>query len=134
MPLPQRGSVTLKGVTFAFNSADITVDSHAVLDSLASGLKQHPRLKVQIQGYTDSKGSARYNLKLSQRRADAVREYLIDQGVGSGQLTARGFGKSDPVASNSTEAGRAMNRRVVVFVVSNPNDVPTKGQGTTQPP
>jgi OmpA-OmpF porin, OOP family len=130
--IPTRGSVTLEGVTFAFNSADLTDSSRPVLDDTASGLKQHPGLKVEIQGYTDSVGSARYNVRLSQRRANAVRDYLVQQGVDPGQLTARGYGKADPVASNATAEGRAMNRRVVLFVLSNPGAVEVQGQGSTR--
>jgi OOP family OmpA-OmpF porin len=130
--MPTRGSVTLTGVTFAFNSSNLTESSRPVLDDVANGLKQHPRLKVEIQGYTDSVGSARYNMKLSQRRADAVRDYLIQQGVPDDQLRARGYGKANPVASNSTAEGRAQNRRVVLFVRSNPGDVEVKGQGSTR--
>jgi OmpA-OmpF porin, OOP family len=130
--IPTSGSVTLEGVTFAFNSADLTDSSRPVLDDTASGLKQHPGLKVEVQGYTDSVGSSRYNLRLSQRRADAVRDYLVEQGVDAEQLTARGYGKADPVATNSTAEGRAQNRRVVLFVLSNPGAVAIKGQGSTQ--
>ncbi len=130
--IPTRGSVTLEGVTFAFNSADLTEASRPVLDDTASGLKEHAGLKVEIQGYTDGVGSARYNLALSQRRADAVRQYLIGQGVDPSQLTARGYGKADPVASNATAEGRARNRRVVLFVLSNPGAVEVKGQGSAR--
>jgi OOP family OmpA-OmpF porin len=102
-----------------------------VLDGVATGLKQHPRLKVELQGYTDSKGSVAYNMRLSGRRAQAVREYLIGDGVDPSQLTARGYGPEDPVASNRTADGRAQNRRVVLEVLSNPSDIKVKGQGST---
>jgi OOP family OmpA-OmpF porin len=99
---------------------------------MAEGLKKHPRVKVEIQGHTDSTGPAAYNVKLSQRRADAVRSYLIDSGVNGDQLVSRGYGAKEPVASNATVEGRAKNRRVVVFVISNPGDVKVEGQGSTQ--
>ncbi len=127
--VPSRGSVTLKGVTFAFNSARLDSSSDAELDRVASELKAHPLLKVELQGYTDSVGSLKYNMKLSQRRAQAVRQYLIGDGVSAGQLRARGYGPHDPIASNRTAAGRAENRRVVLEVLSNPNAVKVKGQG-----
>ncbi|MGH8148996.1 MAG: OmpA family protein [Steroidobacteraceae bacterium] len=130
--IPTSGSVTLVGVTFAFNSASLTESSRPVLDDTAQGLKEHSGIKVEVQGYTDGIGSARYNLGLSQRRADAVREYLIGQGVDPGQLTARGYGKSHPVATNATGAGRAENRRVVLYVLSNPAAVAVHGAGTAQ--
>jgi OmpA-OmpF porin, OOP family len=129
--IPPKGSVTLTGVTFAFDSARLTDSSRPVLDGVATGLKQHPRLNVELQGYTDSKGSVAYNMRLSGRRAQAVRDYLIGDGVDPSQLTARGYGPEDPVASNRTADGRAQNRRVVLEVLSNPNDIKVKGQGST---
>jgi OmpA-OmpF porin, OOP family len=130
--IPASGSVTLVGVTFAFNSAALTDSSDPILDDTARGLKEHPGLKVEVQGYTDGIGSVRYNLRLSQRRAQAVREYLIGQGVDASQLTARGYDKSHPVATNATAAGRAENRRVVLYVLSNPAAVTVHGAGTTR--
>lgn len=129
--LPSKGSVTLTGVTFALNSARLTDSSRPVLDGVASGLKQHPLIKVELQGYTDSTGSVAYNMRLSSRRALAVRDFLIGDGVEPSQLTARGYGPEHPVASNSTAEGRAQNRRVVLKVLSNPDAVKVKGQGAT---
>jgi OOP family OmpA-OmpF porin len=129
---PLKGSITLEGVTFEHNSSELTVASHPPLDEMADGLKKHTHLKVEIQGHTDSTGTPAYNLKLSQRRADAVRSYLVDSGVNSDQLVSRGYGQAQPVASNATAEGRAKNRRVVVFVVSNPGDVKVEGQGSAQ--
>ena len=123
--------MTLTGVTFAFDSANLTDSSRPVLDGVAGSLKQHPLVRVEVQGYTDSKGSLAYNIRLSRRRAQAVREYLLGEGVGASQLTARGYGPRDPVASNRTADGRARNRRVVLEVLSNPNSVAVKGQGST---
>ena len=130
--LPSRGSVTLKGVTFAFDSARLTASSRSVLQQVAAGLKHHPLLKVEIQGYTDSTGTVAYNLKLSQRRAEAVRQFVLAEGVAPGQLRTRGYGLADPIASNRTAAGRALNRRVVMKVLSNPNAVKVKGQRTAK--
>lgn len=129
--LPARGSVTLTGVTFAFNSAHLTDASSPVLDEVVAGLKQHPHLKVEVQGYTDSTGSVAYNVRLSRRRAQAVSDYLTGQGVDPTQLSARGYGPEHPVASNRTADGRSRNRRVVLEVLSNPNSVEVKGQGST---
>lgn len=129
--LPAHGSVTLTGVTFAHNKATLTTTSHELLDEMARGLRENPGLKIEIQGHTDSTGAAAYNEQLSQRRADAVREYLIEHGVSPSQVVARGYGESEPVASNATAAGRAANRRVVAKVLSNPNDVAIKGEGET---
>jgi outer membrane protein OmpA-like peptidoglycan-associated protein len=104
--------IVLRGVHFDFNKADIRSQDAAVLDEAAETLKSHPDVSVGVNGYCDSIGGAGYNLKLSQRRADAVVKYLADHGVSEGRLSAHGFGKTDFVASNSTEEGRAQNRRV----------------------
>ena len=128
---PLKGSITLEGVNFEHNSSELTVASHPALDAIADGLKKHPRLRVEVQGHTDSTGSPPYNMKLSQRRADSVRQYLLDSGAAGDQLVAKGYGQTQPVASNKTAAGRAKNRRVVMYVLSNPGDVKVEGAGST---
>jgi OmpA-OmpF porin, OOP family len=128
---PLKGSITLEGVNFETNSAALTVTSYPALDAIVDGLKKHPRVKVEIQGHTDSTGSAAYNLKLSQKRADSVRDYLVKDGVNPDQLQTKGYGQTQPAVSNATPAGRAKNRRVVMFVISNPGDVKVEGQGST---
>jgi OOP family OmpA-OmpF porin len=119
----QKGSIVLEGVSFALNSAELTEQSRPVLARIAADLKKYPRLRVELQGHTDSSGADDYNLKLSQRRAQAVRDYLIAQGVSSEQVEARGYGETQPIASNATAEGRARNRRVVMKVLANPGDV-----------
>ena len=128
----RKGSITLDGVTFEFNSAVLKPESRTVLDSIATDLKKYPRLKIELQGHTDSAGADAYNLKLSQQRADAVRTYLVDQGVPDTRLVARGYGESQPVEDNTTEAGRAQNRRVVMSVTDNPGEVQVSGEGTVE--
>jgi OOP family OmpA-OmpF porin len=128
----RKGSITLEGVTFEYNSARLTPDSQQVLNAVATDLRKYPRLKLELQGHTDDKGSDQYNLKLSQQRADSVRIYLMDQGVPGGQLTARGYGETQPIEDNSTEAGRSLNRRVVMFVQDNPGEVEVQGQGKVE--
>jgi OmpA-OmpF porin, OOP family len=130
-PAPPPADVILEGVTFATNSAVLTEASKPILDDAAKGLHQHPDLVVEVQGHTDSTGSPGYNLELSQRRAEAVREYLISQGVSASQLTAKGYGQTEPIASNSTAAARAQNRRVVLHVLRNPGDVVVHKEGQT---
>jgi OOP family OmpA-OmpF porin len=129
---PIKVDVVLEGVTFETNSAVLTAGSKPVLDEVAKGLKVHHRLKVEVQGHTDSTGSAVYNMGLSQRRADAVRDYLVSQDVPAGQLSAKGYGKTQPVASNATAAGRAQNRRVVMHVLENPGEVTIHKEGQAQ--
>jgi outer membrane protein OmpA-like peptidoglycan-associated protein/outer membrane protein W len=104
----------LKGVNFETASAKLTPDSASVLDGVVGILKMRPNARAEIHGYTDSVGSEAYNQKLSERRASAVMEYLVDHGIPASGLSAEGFGKSNPIASNTTPSGRAQNRRVTV--------------------
>ena len=83
-------------------------------------LLAYPGLKIQVEGHTDSVGGDEYNQKLSEQRADAVRDYLTAQGVPSNMVTSVGFGKTQPVASNDTAAGRQQNRRVELVVSGDP--------------
>jgi outer membrane protein OmpA-like peptidoglycan-associated protein/opacity protein-like surface antigen len=110
--LERKKNLVLTGVTFDFNKSRLTLDARKVLDFVAQSVKAHPEAKIEVGGYTDSVGSAAYNQRLSLARARAVRIYLIEQGVPADQLTAVGYGESSPVASNTTEEGRAQNRRV----------------------
>jgi OOP family OmpA-OmpF porin len=115
-------------VEFATNSATLTASSRPVLDDVADDLKKHPRLKVELQGHTDSRGTDAYNLDLSQRRADSVRDYLIAQGVSGLQLVSKGYGESEPIADNNTDKGRLENRRVVMRVLENPANAEVEGE------
>lgn len=105
-------TLVLTGVTFDNNQATLRPDAIAILDRAAATLKQWGDVKVEVAGYTDSWSDADHNLKLSQSRAEAVRDYLIAKGVAADRLSARGYGESRPVADNATEMGRAQNRRV----------------------
>jgi OOP family OmpA-OmpF porin len=109
---PGKEKLVLEGVNFAFNSAKLTTDSYDVLDQVAASLADWSDVRVVVEGYTDSVGDDKYNLGLSDRRAKAVRDYLISKGIKSSRLEWKGYGEADPIASNSTEAGRAQNRRV----------------------
>jgi len=111
-------TVVVRAVDFEFNSTKLTVPAQHTLDEVAAALLTQPELNVEVQGHTDSIGTDSYNLGLSQRRADAVRAYLTSRGLSAGVLTARGFGKTKPIASNETAEGRAQNRRVA-FEVTN---------------
>jgi len=102
----------LKGVHFESGSAALTPDSYPILDEVVRSLLAYPEVRVEIRGYTDSVGSASYNLNLSQRRADSVKQYLVNAGIDPSRLIAKGYGEADPVASNATPAGRAENRRI----------------------
>lgn len=111
-------TVIVRAVDFEFNSVRLTRPAQETLDQVANALAQQPELRVEVQGYTDSIGKDAYNLQLSQRRADAVKSYLIGKGANGTTLTARGYGKANPVASNDTPENRAKNRRVA-FEVTN---------------
>ncbi len=101
----------IRGVTFERDSAVLTQSAKTVLNVVANRLIRAP-VKVEVAGFTSSTGKAEHNLELSQRRAEAVRDYLIRRGVNPDNLTAKGFGMADPIASNETQEGRNANKRV----------------------
>ena len=102
----------LVGVNFDSNKSSFKIESYPILYDAAKTLLTHPNMKVEIQGYTDNVGSQEYNRKLSQKRADAVKDYLRSKGVSASRLTTIGMGESNPIAENKTADGRAMNRRI----------------------
>jgi SH3 domain-containing YSC84-like protein 1 len=110
--LGETGRVTLSNVHFATGKADITPDSEAALNDAVTALKEHADWKIRVEGFTDNVGSREANLKLSSERAEAVMNWLGDHGIDRGRLSAKGYGESRPVARNSSEEGRAKNRRV----------------------
>ena len=105
-------AISLTGILFHTDSDELRSESIAVLNATANTLNANPGVNVEIAGHTDSQGDAAYNQGLSQRRADAVRSYLISQGVNGSRLSASGYGETQPVADNNTSEGRAQNRRV----------------------
>jgi OOP family OmpA-OmpF porin len=109
--------IALDGVHFDFDKATLTPAAKAVLNGAAALLDQNERVVVQVAGHTDSIGTESYNQGLSDRRANSVKDYLVNKGVKASRMTARGYGESQPVASNDTEAGRAENRRVELIVL-----------------
>lgn len=113
-PAPKK-IAELKAAHFDFNKATLKPEGKSVLDGAAQTLKDEPALKATIEGHTDSVGSDAYNLKLSERRANAARDYLVSQGVDASRITTMGLGESKPIASNDTAEGRAQNRRVEVL-------------------
>lgn len=105
------------GVTFASDSATIASSFYGPLNEIAKVLTQYPESKILVNGYTDSTGSDAHNQALSERRANSVANYLAAQGVSHSRIIATGYGESNPVATNSTEAGKQANRRVEVKIV-----------------
>lgn len=108
--------VNLPDVLFEFNKADLKIDALKATRQIADVVKQYPDRRIAVEGHTDSIGTIQYNQRLSENRAGSVVNELVAQGVSRGRIEARGFGESDPIASNRTEAGRARNRRVEVIV------------------
>ena len=107
------------GLLFAVNSSKLTPDMKTQLRDFAATLNEYDDTNILIDGHTDSTGSDSYNMDLSEDRADAVNDYLTSLGVKRSRLGIRGFGETQPVASNDTDAGRQQNRRVEVSIWAN---------------
>lgn len=113
----ERGMVlTLGDVLFDAGRATLNPGAARAIDQLATFLKENPARTIEIEGYTDSVGSEQMNQTLSERRANAVKNALMDRGIESNRIAARGFGEGNPVASNATAAGRQQNRRVEIVI------------------
>jgi outer membrane protein OmpA-like peptidoglycan-associated protein len=104
--------IVLHDINFEFGKAVLTSDAKLALDKVLEGLRGQPGMKLAIEGHTDSVGSAKANLTLSKKRANAAKVYMVESGIEGSRLTTQGFGKSKPIASNKNAAGRAENRRV----------------------
>jgi OOP family OmpA-OmpF porin len=122
-------------IHFEIGSAEISTDSDSLLTEIAEVMNGNPHVrKVRIEGHTDNQGAAPYNLDLSRRRARAVRERLIANGVEAGRLESEGFGLSRPVETNDTDAGRAANRRVEFNILEQDQTVEAEAGPQVQPP
>jgi outer membrane protein OmpA-like peptidoglycan-associated protein len=108
--------VNLPDVLFEFDRAALTQDAKGTVDEIAGVIRKSPNRRISVEGHTDRIGSDSYNQRLSERRAESVAGALERDGVSRSQLSVRGFGKSHPVATNDTAAGRARNRRVEVII------------------
>jgi len=111
--------VSMSDVLFDFNQATLKPGAKLRLAKVSGIILAYPDLKLEIDGFTDNKGTPQYNMTLSDKRAKAVRDFLVGQGVGSDAVNTKGFGESNPVASNATAAGRQQNRRVELVVSGN---------------
>ena len=116
-PLVGEELLIITGINFAFNSAELDKDSQQLLERAVDNLKRNPQMKVLIEGHTDNVGPEDYNMGLSLKRAKAVEDYIVTQGIAEERMDVKGLGESDPLASNDTPEGRAQNRRVE-FVVT----------------
>jgi len=106
------GVIRLRGVEFEFDKAVLTPTSEVVLEAAAEGLRACPNVPVRVEGHTDSLGSEQYNQDLGLRRARSVRDFLVKGGVRADKISAMSYGETRPIASNDTDEGRALNRRV----------------------
>jgi Outer membrane protein and related peptidoglycan-associated (lipo)proteins len=117
-PIETGKSVPINDIYYATASYEINSKSYAVLDEFAEFLKSNPSVKVEIRGHTDNIGSAQTNITLSNRRAQAVYDYLLTKGVSRTNISYKGYGPNMPIADNKTEAGRAKNRRTEFYILS----------------
>jgi outer membrane protein OmpA-like peptidoglycan-associated protein len=132
--------VNMNDVLFDTGKATLKPGARERLAKVAGIVMAYPDLKLQVEGFTDNVGGDAYNQRLSEQRADAVKAFLVNQGVADANVVSRGYGKSEPIASNETSAGRQLNRRVELVVSGNaigqaeiPNETATPGQAPGQP-
>ncbi len=111
-PIKVGETIVLENLYFDSDKSNIDSADAAIIDKWIKVLKENPEMEVMVQGHTDSNASEKYNLQLSQKRADAVVSYMVSKGIAKSRIKAKGFGESKPVASNDTKEGRAKNRRV----------------------
>lgn len=127
--------VSMSDVLFDFNQATLKPGAQLRLAKVSGIIMTYPDLKLEIDGFTDNKGTPQYNMTLSDKRAKTVRDFLVAQGVGTDAVTTKGFGESNPVATNATAAGRQQNRRVELVVsgsaIGSSTGAPNSTVGTT---
>ncbi|MGQ9499567.1 MAG: OmpA family protein [Dissulfurimicrobium sp.] len=104
--------IVLRGINFDFDKSNIKKEFIPILEQAVEILKAHPGVKVIVEGYCDGIGTEAYNMKLSERRANSVKQFLVKNGISADNIQTVGYGKTHPIASNKTAEGRAMNRRV----------------------
>lgn len=123
-----RGMVlTLGDVLFDLNKADLKPSGEQTIARLTQFMKEYEERRVRVEGYTDSTGDESYNQQLSERRAQAVRDELVAQGIDRRRVEVRGFGEQYPVASNDTGVGRQQNRRVEIVISDKDGNIETRG-------
>lgn len=120
------------GILFDFNKSNLSASAKNSLTKFAASLQNNPQTDVQIYGHTDNVGTRAANEKVSTARAEEVKKYLINSGVASSRMTSQGLAYDYPVADNSTEAGRAQNRRVEVYITANEAMIQAAEAGTLQ--
>ena len=110
--------MTLRNIFFDFDKATLKKQSNIELNRVVQFMKENPTVRIELSGHTDYKGSAEYNMTLSNERAKAAMEYLAKKGVPRDRMEYKGYGKTQPIADNSTEAGRALNRRTEIKIIA----------------
>lgn len=118
------------GILFATNSSTLSDASKSALRNFATSLKANPDTDIRIVGFTDNTGNVDYNQTLSEKRAKSVFDYLLQQGISSDRMSYEGKGVHDPVATNNTPEGRALNRRVEIIIMANQKMIQEAQQGT----
>jgi outer membrane protein OmpA-like peptidoglycan-associated protein len=114
-PIEVGKAMVLKGIVFETSKAVIAPSSEATLSEALATLKENPEVVVEVRGYTDNVGNVASNKALSQRRAEAVKTWLVTKGIDAARVTAKGFGPENPIGDNATTEGRAMNRRIEFY-------------------
>jgi len=108
----------LEGIHFDTNKDVIKPDSKPILDRAVEVLQKYPQVRIEVSGHTDSNGEYEHNVDLSQRRAESVKNYLIEHGIAAERIETRGAGPNEPIATNDTKDGRAQNRRIEVKILT----------------
>jgi OOP family OmpA-OmpF porin len=109
-------TIILDDVLFDFDKSNVKPEAGAILDRLVVFLRENKDKKAALSGHTDSVGTDAYNVKLSERRVNSVKDYVVKKGAESSQVSSQGFGESKPIADNKTKEGRSKNRRVEIKV------------------
>jgi OOP family OmpA-OmpF porin len=118
IPVMRRAAIVFEDVHFDFDRSTLRPDAIRILDDAVMKLQANPTLNVTIEGHTDSVGTAEYNLSLGERRANAVRDYLLNRGIAASRLRTVSYGEERPIADNNTDAGRAQNRRASIVTMT----------------
>ncbi len=116
-PITKASKIILQNILFDFDSWKLKSASYSELDKLVLFLKNNPKVKIEVGGHTDNKGSSDYNMELSEKRAKAVAEYIISKGIDPQRVSYKGYGYTQPIADNSTEEGRRLNRRTEIKII-----------------
>jgi peptidoglycan-associated lipoprotein len=111
IPVMRKQAIVFDDVHFDFDKANLKPEAIMILDRAVTVLQMNPMLNVTIEGHTDSVGTAEYNLSLGERRANTVRDYLLNRGIAASRMRTVSYGEERPIDTNDTDAGRAMNRR-----------------------